>query len=244
MEISNTLLSKLKTFRNVVAVCGAGISRESGVPTFRGENGLWKKFRPEELANFDAFISNPELVWEWYNFRKRLISSVEPNPGHYSLFEMEGLFENFFIITQNVDNLHRRTGNKNVIEIHGNIMRSKCIKCNKYYDDLPFDENVKSVLECGCGGIIRPDVVWFGEMLSENLLAKSYELLGECQLLFVIGTSGYVYPAASFPLLAKENDAYLVEINIERTNISNIMDEVLLGPAGEILPEIIRKIKN
>ena len=244
MEISDIFLSKLKSSKNVGAVCGAGISNESGVPTFRGEDGLWKKFRAEELANFDAFISNPELVWEWYNFRKRLTFNVEPNPGHYALAEMENLYDNFFIITQNVDNLHRRAGSKNVIEIHGNIMQSKCIKCNKRYNDMPFDENIKSIPKCECGEMIRPDVVWFGEMLSEKLLKKSYELLNECQLLFVIGTSGYVYPAASFPSVAKENGAYLIEINVEKTHISNIMDKTLLGLSGKILPDIVEKIKN
>ena len=244
MEISDILLSKLKSSKNIVAVCGAGISQESGVPTFRGKNGLWKKYRAEELANFDAFINNPELVWEWYNFRKRLILEIEPNAGHYALTEMENLFDNFFIITQNVDNLHRRAGNKNVIEIHGNIMKSKCIKCNKSYDNLPYDKNTKKIPECNCGEIIRPDVVWFGEMLPEDLVVRCYELIKDAHFLFVIGTSGYVYPVASFPMIAKEHGAYIVEINIERSDISEVMDEILLGPSGKILPEIIEKIKS
>jgi len=244
LEFSNELLSRLKSSKNVGSVCGAGISQESGVPTFRGEEGLWKKYKPEELANFDAFIKNPELVWEWYNYRKKLISEVEPNPGHYALSEMENLFDNFLIITQNVDNLHRKAGSRNLIEIHGNIMSSKCIKCNRRYNDLPFHENVISVPKCKCGGIIRPEVIWFGELIPEDLLRRCYEFLKECQLLFVIGTSGFVYPAASFPLIAKENGAYLVEINSEETNISYMMDEILLGPSGKILPEIVAKIKN
>ena len=244
MEFSDELLSRLKSSKNAGAVCGAGISQESGIPTFRGENGLWKKFKPEELANFDAFIRNPELIREWYNYRKRLISEVKPNPGHYALSEMEGLFDNFLVITQNVDNLHLKAGSRSIIEIYGNIIRSKCIKCNKEYNDLPFHENIMDVPKCECGGMIRPDVVWFGEMLQEDILRRCYEFLKECQLLFVIGTSGYVYPAASFPLIAKENGAYLVEINSEKTNISYMMDEIFLGQSGKILPEILKKIKS
>ena len=244
MEFSNELLSRLKSSKNVGAICGAGISRESGVPTFRGEDGLWKRFKPEELANFDAFIGNPKLVWEWYNYRKRLISEVKPNPGHYALFEMENLFDNFLVITQNVDNLHKKAGSENLIELHGNIMLSECIKCNRKYDDLPFQENAVSVPKCECKGIIRPDVVWFGELIPEDLLGRCYEFLKECQFLFVIGTSGYVYPAASFPLIAKENGAFLVEINTEITNISYMMDEIFTGQSGKILPEIVKKIKS
>jgi NAD-dependent deacetylase len=244
MEFSDKLKSLLKSSKNVVAICGAGISQESGVPTFRGKGGLWEKYRPEELANFDAFIKNPVLVWEWYNYRKKLISEVNPNPGHYALYEMENLFEKFFIITQNVDGLHHKAGNKNVIEIHGNIMHSKCIECDKIHYDVPIQEKVVSIPKCECGGMIRPNVVWFGELISENLLMDSYKLLKDCQLLFVIGTSGNVYPVASFPIIAKENDAYLVEINKEKTTISYMMDEILEGQAGVFLPKIVEIIKN
>ena len=244
MVFSDNLLSILKSSNNVVAVCGAGISQESGVPTFRGKEGLWKKFKPGELANLNSFINNPKLVWEWYNYRKKLVSEVEPNPGHYALAEMENIFDNLFIITQNVDNLHQKAGSKNIVEIHGNMMKNRCLDCNKYYEDIPVNENIPDIPKCSCGGLIRPDVVWFGESIPEKSFMKSYELLRECQLLFVIGTSGNVYPAASFPIIAKNNGAYLVEINIDKTMMSYMMNETLLGPSGEIMPQIVNILKN
>ena len=153
-------------------------------------------------------------------------------------------FKEFFIITQNVDGLHRKAGSKNVIEIHGNIMRSKCITCNSIYEDIPIEERILNLPRCRCGSLLRPDVVWFGEIIPEDLLKRSYEMLSKCELLFVIGTSGYVYPVASFPSIAKENNSFLVEINTERTVISDIMNETLLGKSGKILPEIIKIIEN
>lgn len=134
---SETFIGKLKSAHTVVVLTGAGISAESGVPTFRGDEGLWKKFRPEELANFDAFIRNPKLVWEWYNYRKTLISQVNPNPGHYALVKLESMYEDFHLITQNVDNLHQRAGNKRIYELHGNIMRNRCVDCSKRWDTIP-----------------------------------------------------------------------------------------------------------
>ncbi len=144
---SKQLLTKLKLAKTVTVLTGAGISAESGVPTFRGEQGLWKKFRPEELANFDAFMRNPKLVWEWYNYRKKIISEVAPNPGHYALVKMEEMFENFYLITQNVDNLHRRAGNKRIYELHGNIMRNRCVDCNKHIDDYSSNLNLDDCFE-------------------------------------------------------------------------------------------------
>ena len=241
MEFSEKIISLLNSVKCAGAVCGAGISQESGVPTFRGKDGLWRKYRAEELATFEAFSSNPNVVWEWYNYRKGLISGVEPNPGHYALYEMEKVFDEFFIITQNVDGLHRRVGSENVIEIHGNIMRSRCIKCNSCCYDVPIEDEVIELPRCVCGGLLRPDVVWFGEVIPEDLLLRSYELLTRCEILFVVGTSGYVHPAASFPSLAKGHGAYLVEVNVDETMISDIMDETLIGKSGEILPELVKK---
>ena len=240
--LSDALKSYLQKDKRVVVLTGAGISAESGVPTFRGEDGLWKKFKPEELATFDAFISNPQLVWEWYEYRRKLISEVKPNPAHYSLVEMQSYFENFHLVTQNVDGLHQKAGSKEVIELHGNIKRNKCINCGMKFEELPFSDVIPP--KCRCGGMLRPDVVWFGEMLPAETIHKAFELSSNCDLFFSIGTSAIVYPAASLPLIAKRAGAYLVEINIERTELSSLADEVFLGNAGEIMPEIIDSMRE
>ena len=237
---SNLLLNKLKKAAKIAVLTGAGISAESGVPTFRGEEGLWKKFRPEELANFEAFIKNPSLVWEWYNFRKKLISQVAPNPGHYALVDMENYFQDFDLITQNVDNLHRLAGNKRIHELHGNIMQNRCVDCNKQIDSLLFDK--QNLPRCTCGGLIRPNVVWFGESLPENMLIRTFEIARCSKVFFAIGTSAVVQPAASLPIEAKRAGAYVVEINFESTVISNYVDESILGKAGEILPKLVSEI--
>ena len=210
---------------------GAGVSAESGVPTFRGEDGLWKKFRPEELASVDAFMANPSLVWEWYAARRHVIHEKTPNAGHRALAEMESLFTGFTLITQNVDGLHQRAGSGNVLELHGNILFSWCTDCGHKTDrDLPVDSG--AVPHCPCGSM-RPDVVWFGEALPEEALALAFGAARQCDVFFSIGTSAVVHPAASLPLAAKQAGAYVVEVNMERTGISDHMDEVLLGKSGE-----------
>ena len=234
-------INDLKKAKNVAVLTGAGISAESGVPTFRGEDGIWKKFSPAELANFDAFMSNPDLVWEWYSMRKKIISEVKPNAGHYVLAKMESLFQNFSIATQNIDNLHTRAGSKNVYELHGNIERSFCVKCKKYFQNVEVNE-MKKIPYCDCGGLIRPDVVWFGESLPPEMIEKSVQAAERADFYFSIGTSGNVYPAASLPGIAKRKGAYTIEINIERTLISEEFDVVLLGNSSEILNNIINHL--
>jgi NAD-dependent deacetylase len=225
---------------SMCVLTGAGISAESGVETFRGSNGLWSKLKPEELANFDAFMRNPELVWEWYNYRKTLIHDVKPNPGHYALARMQELVSDFTLVTQNIDNLHIRAGSKNVLELHGNIERSYCIDCGKFAADVEVSSENK-VPHCPtCNGIIRPDIVWFGEMLPEGVFEAAAEAANRCELFLTVGTSAVVYPAASLPLIARKNGAYIVEINMERTEISHNVHETLLGKAGEILPQLVK----
>jgi NAD-dependent deacetylase len=237
LEVSQTLKAKLKNSTRVVVLTGAGISAESGVPTFRGEDGLWNKFKPEELATASAFMSNPQLVWEWYEFRRNIIERIKPNPAHYILVEFQKYFEDFTLITQNVDGLHQRAGSTDVVELHGNINANKCIDCGKGYDDL---SQVKPGIppKCLCGGNIRPDVVWFGEMLPSHATNRAFERSSNCDLFFSIGTSAIVHPAASLPLVAKRKGAYVVEINTSPTGISDLIDELLLGKAGEILPKL------
>jgi len=239
IEISDGLKRKLRSAEWVTAFTGAGISAESGVPTFRGEDGLWKKFKPEELANFGAFMRNPELVWEWYAYRRELIGKTQPNAGHLALAQMEHRYPHMAVITQNVDNLHRRAGSTVVHELHGNIERNYCTGCGKYVSE-DFMARQTSAPKCpNCRGLIRPDVVWFGEMLPVDEWNKSVSTAERADVLFVIGTSAIVYPAASLPVIAKRAGAYVVEINIERTEFSSEADEVLLGPSASILPQIL-----
>lgn len=237
---SQALVETLKSAGSVVVLTGAGMSAESGVPTFRGEDGLWRKFKPEELANVDAFMRNPDLVWEWYRERKRVISSIEPNAGHHALVRLEGRYPEFCIVTQNIDNLHRRAGSKRIHELHGNIERSYCIRCGRDAGDLNLEQGPgQGAPRCAaCKGLIRPDVVWFGEMLPEDQWAAAAAASERADLFLSVGTSSVVYPAASLPLMAKQSGAYLVEINIERTDLSVTADEVLLGKSGEILPRM------
>jgi NAD-dependent deacetylase len=239
MTFSEELISSLRHAKSVCVLTGAGISAESGVPTFRGEEGIWKKFKPEELANFDAFIRNPELVWEWYAYRRKLIHEVKPNPAHYGLVALERHVKEFTLVTQNVDNLHRRAGSKNVVELHGNIERSYCILCRALAQE-PELEAQTSVPRCmKCGGLVRPDVVWFGEMLPLEVFSKADTAARQCDIFFSIGTSAVVYPAASLPYTALDEGAFVVELNLEPTDLSSRAHEVLIGKAGEILPDLL-----
>ncbi len=228
----------LKNAQKVVVLTGAGISAESGIPTFRGKDGLWKKFRAEDLATPEAFQKNPSLVWQWYQYRQELILKCQPNPAHKTIALMEQYFkDNFSLITQNVDNLHQRAGSKRVIEFHGNIFKTRCTKCNKQFLYGEY-ENTPLPRCPNCNGLLRPNVVWFGESLDPNILYKAFTLSSETDLFFAIGTSGVVYPAASLPEIAKSSKAKVIEVNIEKTPISYIADEILLGKAGEILPKL------
>jgi len=206
------------------------------VPTFRGDGGLWSKFDPTELASMDAFMRNPKLVWEWYLYRREVIGKAKPNAGHATLANMEQQLNAFTLITQNVDDLHRRAGSRNVIELHGNILRNKCRQCGSPVDQLEIDPD--NIPRCLCGGQIRPDVVWFGEMLPEEALTFAMKKAEESELFLSIGTSAVVYPAADLPLIAKNNGAYVVEINPEPTALTPYADEVFRGKSGEILPTI------
>jgi len=240
-SFSPELISRLEGAERVGVFTGAGMSAESGVPTFRGEDGIWKKFKPEELANFDAFMRNPQLVWEWYNHRKHLIAGIEPNAGHYALAGMESRHRYFSIATQNIDNLHRKAGSRTIHELHGNIGRNYCTGCGAYYTDAQL-ALLGNVPKCGaCRGLIRPDVVWFGEMLPVDEWDAAVRAAERADVYFSIGTSSVVYPAASLPVLAKSAGAYVVEMNIERTDFSRHADEVMIGKSGELLPRLLEQ---
>jgi NAD-dependent deacetylase len=238
-ELSENLIQKLRTAQCVAVLCGAGISAESGVPTFRdAQSGLWARYAPEELATAQAFERNPALVWEWYEWRRSLISQAQPNPAHYALVEIEKHVPTFTLITQNVDGLHHQAGSKNILELHGNIWRNRCYRCNKPIN-IP-KAPVKDLIRCPtCGGYVRPGVVWFGEPIPVEELQLSWKAARNCQIFFSIGTSALVYPAAAMPEVAQKAGALLVEINLQETPLSANADFFLSGRAGQILPELV-----
>jgi len=240
--ISRTLIERLASATLVVGFTGAGISAESGVATFRATGGLWTKFKPEELANVDAFLANPQMVWEWYQARRDVILRSEPNPGHRGLAELQELLPRVSVITQNIDGLHTAAGSHEVIELHGNIRKNFCQRCGHRYDEAAL-LTVEDVQRCPCGGTIRPDVVWFGEMLPADAMALAEQRAQEASVFLSIGTSGVVYPAAGLPLVAREAGAYMVEINPEETPLSDYMHETIRSASGTALPEIIRALR-
>lgn len=224
----------------LAVLTGAGISAESGVPTFRGSSGLWKTFKPEELATPEAFKNNPKLVWEWYDWRRAIINKAKPNKGHLLIAKLEDLFEDFLLITQNVDGLHQKAGSKKVVELHGNIWRVLCTACGRRYYNyrVPLEEIPPRCKHCK--GLLRPDVVWFGESLPQEEWETAIKFVKSCSTLLVVGTSGVVYPAAHLPLLAKQEGAKLVEINPEDTPISKIADVRIKKKASEGVEEFIK----
>lgn len=239
MEIKAELASKLKEAKSLLFFTGAGISAESGISTFRGKDGLWNKLKPEELANFNAFMKNPEMVWEWYQYRRQIVENTEPNLGHLAIAEFEKYY-NVNVVTQNVDNLHARAGSTNIDELHGSIIRNFCVDCNEYFSSEKLKQST-GVPRCDkCNGLIRPDVVWFGETLRGDAFPNGEKAAKNCDICFVVGTSGIVYPAAYIPLTAKQYGAYIVEINIEPTDFSYQADYSIFGKSGEILPEILK----
>lgn len=239
---------RLYSSRKVVVLTGAGISAESGIPTFRDADGIWTKFSPRELASFEAFYKNTQIVSEFYQKRREIIEKTQPNPGHFALMEMEHLFPSFHIITQNIDGLHKKSGSKNVVEIHGNIMRNYCIDCKRAYTVSEFDEiyehNANHIPRCHCGGLIRPDVVWFGEQLPKEELEKAFQLAEEAEVFFSIGTSAQVRPASDLPIVALQNGAYLIEVNPSKTSLTNFTHMSIQGKSGDILPQLLEEIKQ
>lgn len=237
---SKKLIERLHQSASVVALTGAGISAESGVPTFRGKDGLWENYDVQELATPEAFRENTEAFWKFYNWRRKLLNDIKPNLGHYALVDMEKFFPDFNLITQNVDNLHQTAGNNKVIELHGNLTHTYCIDCG--YRSANVDKELDNgyIPRCPkCNGFMRPDVVLFGEALDTERLNRAQEVSASCEVFFSIGTSSLVEPAATLPYVAKGNGAYLVEINTEQTPLSVTADEALLGKSGKILPMLV-----
>ena len=233
-----TIQGWLAEAERVVVLTGAGISAESGVPTFRGAGGLWRQHRPEDLATPEAFARGPRLVWEWYDWRRARVAKAEPNPGHLALAQLERRVPDFTLITQNVDGLHERAGSRRVLKLHGDIWTLHCLGCGleETNHDVPLQEIPP---RCSCGGLFRPGVVWFGEALPADVLRHAMEAAAHAQVFLVVGTSAVVQPAASLPLLAQQNGAKLVEVNLEETPLSAQADASFWGKAGELLPRLL-----
>ena len=241
MKMFDTVAQKLKDSRKIVFVTGAGISQESGIPTFRGKDGYWRKYDPMKLASIDAFYDDPKLVWEWYEDRRKNILSVKPNEGHFAISQMEE-FKDVVILTQNIDGLHQRSGSTNVLELHGSIIRIKCTVCD-FIDNIT--ENFESLPpKCKCGSMLRPDVVWFGEPLPQNIWQSAIKEASICDVMIIVGTSLVVSPANTLPVYAKQNGAILIEVNPEKTVMSNDMAISIRATSVEVLPKMLSIFKN
>ncbi|MBA2534399.1 MAG: NAD-dependent deacylase [Rubrobacter sp.] len=235
------MISALRGSSRTTVLTGSGISAESGIPTFReAQTGLWERFDPKELATPEAFARDPSLVWDWYAWRRKLVAEARPNPGHVAIAEMRRLVPNFALVTQNVDGLHQEAGSREVIELHGNIRRTKCSVEDTMVED--YDEGESPPYCPSCGAPLRPDVVWFGEMLPPEALEAASMAVRGSDLLLSVGTSSLVYPAAWLPFEALENGAIVVEINPSETPLTRHADYTLRGLAGDVLPRLIREL--
>ena len=224
--------------QHVAVMTGAGISAESGVPTFRGPGGLWEGHRPEELATPGAFAADADKVWRWYDWRRSLVAECQPNPAHRALVELERRAPAFSLITQNVDGLHRRAGSGEPLELHGNLWFTRCTGCGDLREDLRVPLPIPPSCDA-CGAMLRPHVVWFGESLDAEVLDRAAQVTSACDVFLVVGTSGVVYPAAGFTDLAQRSGASVIQINLEPTPFTGRVDISFEGKAGEVLPGLV-----
>ncbi len=234
--LERRFLERLREAERVCVLTGAGVSAESGIRTFRGPDGLWRGNDPTKLATQEGFETDPVLVWEWYRWRQEAISAAEPNAAHRTIAEMERHYASFDLVTQNVDGLHTRAGSRRAIELHGNIWRMRCPSDGT---TIALDAPVREIPPlCSCGAVMRPDVVWFGEVLPEEPLEDAVRAASECEVMLVVGTSSVVYPAAQLPSLARSYGATVIEVNPEPTPLSRIAHACVRGGAGAVLPEV------
>jgi NAD-dependent deacetylase len=239
VSISAELRKRFAEARRVFVLTGAGVSAESGVPTFRGggHTAVWKGMPFDKISSAGMLERNLAEVWEWFNYRRDVIEKIAPNAAHHALARWQERFSDFTLVTQNVDGLHEAAGSKNVIELHGNLWRARCLVCAARYDLRDKALTASRSFTCSdCGNYLRPDVVLFGELLPAGAFERAAAKAGSCELCFVVGTSALVYPAAGLPEIASAAGAYTVEINPERTPLSDLCDEVIEGKAGEVLP--------
>ncbi|HVW07111.1 MAG TPA: NAD-dependent deacylase [Bryobacteraceae bacterium] len=223
--------------KRIAVVTGAGVSAESGIPTFRSNGGFWRNNRFQDLATPEGFARDPKFVWQWYEERRRGIAAARPNAGHEALVRMEQRTPEFTLITQNVDGLHEAAGSKNVIRLHGDIWTLRCTKCG--HERVSREELHDLPPYCECGGMLRPGVVWFGEDLPEGAIERSAEAVRRAEVLIVAGTSAQVYPAAGLIPLALRSGAAVIEINPEETDFSGEVTIALRGKSAEILPQLV-----
>lgn len=222
----------------LAVLTGAGISAESGVPTFRGPEGLWRNYSAEELATPEAFARDPVLVWEWYDWRRGIVAACAPNAGHEALAALEGRGNGLTLVTQNVDGLHARAGSRDPVEMHGNIWKVRCTRCHAVREDRRVPIPIPPACE-GCGGLLRPHIVWFGEALDPDVLERAVGAFEYADVALIVGTSGVVQPAASLAGIAKRAGAFVVEVNPDATPASGLVDAALRGRAGEVLPRLV-----
>lgn len=240
--IPDALIEALRSSRHLCVLTGSGISAESGVPTFReAQTGLWEKFDPHELATPEAFLRDPDLIWNWYRWRRDLVEKVEPNAGHRALVELQAQVREFTLITQNVDGLHQRAGSQDVIEFHGNLFEVRCFVKDCVVTE-EYDASATVPTCPACGSNLRPGVVWFGEAIPQNALQDSMTAASSCDLFLSIGTSSLVWPAAGLADTARAAGATIVEVNPDTTPLSNATDFQLNGNAGTILPELLERL--
>jgi NAD-dependent deacetylase len=246
LELSEGVRERVRAAERVVVFSGAGVSRESGLDTFRGAGGLWEqRMRPEELATPEAFRADPGKVWRWYAWRYRQATEARPNPAHAAIARLETLFPAVMVVTQNVDGLHQRAGSRSLLELHGTIILAVCERCGSGREmGEAVSESSERPPLCSCGGRFRPAVVWFGEALPQETLVLAYEEATFCDLFISVGTSAVVYPAAGLIELAHQAGACLIEVNPEPTPFSHVMDLRLAAPAGEALPALVDAIER
>jgi len=235
------IADQLRSAKKIVFVTGAGISQESGIPTFRGKDGLWRNYDPMKLATIDAFYDNPKLVWEWYNERRKNIFAAEPNLGHKAIAELEE-FVKVIVLTQNIDGLHQKGGSSSVLELHGSIVKIKCTVCD--FKDEIFTEYSNLPPLCKCGNILRPDVVWFGEGLPQDVWQEAIIHAKSCDVMVIAGTSLVVSPANTLPVYAKQNNATLIEVNPDETIMTSDMDSSIRSTSAVALPELVSIFKR
>jgi len=240
MEIAADIRERIKAASAVVVLTGAGVSAESGIPTFRGQGGYWKNYRPEDLATPQAFARNPGLVWEWYDMRRSLIAKARPNAAHQAIAKLESMVRDFTLVTQNIDGLHRRAGSEHILEIHGNIWQARCTECPCVFSEPRDPLPLPDLPVCpDCGGLARPYVVWFGESYDSELMVAAQDAIFRADLLLVAGTSGMVSMPVFLTRLARDNGALVFEFNLEPSELTPLAHHLFAGPAGETVPNFV-----